>query len=233
MQNSWLKLTARLAALTLLVSTPTVVWTAQSGEVSADRPAEYMIYQYADISFVVKIDAEQAEFGSVVSGPDGAFIKDSGISGRRIGPVFQYLEADGKPRQLMIKVFPERPLERSDIKLELIQLSANDRNSQGLARAYKLLSHGMERIHADDTATWTSRIYSLRSAARAFAGLGMEEMRQWSEYYAAHLVLHQLGDQCPRTIRRRALECTLGEGQPPVVEHPLPLLDAALLQDLP
>jgi CHAT domain-containing protein len=195
MHMSLLKFTARLAVLTLLICLPVVAWAAQFDEVSADRPAEYMIYQYADISFVVKIDAAQAEFSAVTTGPDGAFIKESGVSGRRIGPVFQYLEADGKPRQLMIKVFPERTITRSEITLELIQLSPNERNSPGLARAYKLLSHGMERLHTDDTATWTSRVYSLRSAARAFSGLGMEEMRQWSEYYAAHLVLHQLGDE--------------------------------------
>jgi len=36
--------------------------------------------------------------------------------------------------------------------------------------------------------------YTLRNAARAFANQGWEEMRLWSEYYAAHIVFHKLND---------------------------------------
>ena len=153
-----------------------------------------MIYQYPGVSLVVRIDADEIEFESRITGPDNALIKDSAVPHRRIGPLFQFIGSSEIARQLMIKVTPDRRIDRSRIGMELIQLSGRDSNSQALAQAYQLFSSGTERIHARDKGSWASKAYSLKTAAQAFAALGMEEMRLWSEYYAANLVLYRLND---------------------------------------
>jgi len=179
----------------LLVALPAGAWCAQSGEVAADQPAEYMIYQYPEVSLVVKIEAPGVPVESRIYGPENALLKSSGIPSGRLGPLYQFVEAVDAPRQLMIKVSPERRVDRSIISLELIQLPDRDRNSSALAQAYRLLSLGTELVHSNDTTTWAMKVYTLRNAARAFAGMGWEEMRLWSEFHAAHLVLHKLNDE--------------------------------------
>jgi CHAT domain-containing protein/tetratricopeptide (TPR) repeat protein len=193
--RGYLCVVRKLLLILLLITAPTCAWSAQGGDVSADRPAEYMIYQYPGIDMVVKIDARETEFQSAIYGPEAALIKASSIPGRRIGPLYQFIDADDKPRQLMVKVSPAKPIDRSRIKLELIQLPEHDRNSAAFAHAYKLFSFGTEMVHSNDSTTWSSKTYTLRNAARAFASLGWEEMRLWSEYYAAHLVLFKLDDE--------------------------------------
>lgn len=182
---------------------------AQVEEASAARPAEYMIYQYPAVSLVVVIDTLESEFEAQVSGPEGALVSETGITSRRIGPVYQFVEAVDIPRQLMIEVNPSRRIERSRIGLELMQLPDTDRNSRALASAYRYLAHGMKRVHTDNNTVWAERTYSLRNAAQAFAALGMEEMRLWSEYYATHLILYEIEDvllamERARTIRAAA-----------------------------
>ncbi len=167
---------------------------AQQEEASVARPAEYMIYQYPAVSLVVVIDTLESEFDAKISGPEGALVSETGIASRRIGPVYQFVEAVDIPRQLMIEVNPARRIERSRIGLELMQLPDTDRNSRALASAYRYLAHGMKRVHSENTTVWAERTYSLRNAAQAFAALGMEEMRLWSEYYATHLILYEIGD---------------------------------------
>ena len=63
-----------------------------------------------------------------------------------------------------------------------------------MRRLTSLFSHGTEEVHSNDPTTWAMKTYTLRNAARAFESLGWEEMRLWSEFYAAHLVLHKLND---------------------------------------
>jgi CHAT domain-containing protein len=186
-------LNALLIILSLLL--PAGALSAQTGEASPVRPAEYMIYQYAGVDLVVKIDAPEVEFEARIYGPEQALLKSSGVPFRRIGPVYQFVEAVETSRQLMVKVTPGKKMDRSRITMELIQLSAHDRNSPALASAYKLLSYGTESAHSNDTTTWTTKAYSLMNAARAFAALGWEEMRLWAEYFAAHLILYQLEDR--------------------------------------
>ena len=175
-------------------------------QVTEARPAEYMIYQYPNVDLVIVVDAEEAEFDVQILGPERALLKEAGIAGRRLGPVYQYVAAADIPRQLMIKVNPARRIDRSRISMELLQMTVNDRGAAELGRAYKLLSIGKERVYASDTSSWAAKSYSLDSAARAFAGLGMEEMRLWSEYYAAHLVLHQLDDPLLAIERSRSIQ---------------------------
>ena len=191
---SYLCVMYRILTIIALLTLPAAGWSAQAGEASPARPAEYMIYQYPDVSLVVKIDAPETEFESQIYGPEDALIKSSELPFGRIGPLYQYIGAVDTPRQLMIKVSPGRSVERSRINMELIQLPDRDRNSAALAQAYRLLSYGTEAVHSSDSTTWAMKTYTLRNAARAFAGLGWEEMRLWSEFYAAHLVLHKLND---------------------------------------
>jgi len=179
----------------LLLSVPAAAWSAQSGDVSPERPAEYMIYQYPNVALVVKTNAPEVQVTSRIYGPEGALIMASGIPSGRIGPLFQYIAAVDKPRQLMIKITPENPASRSAINMELIQLPAWERNSAAMVHGYSLLSEGTELVHANDTTTWSMKAYTLRRAAQAFHTMGWEEMRLWSELQAAHLVLHKLNDE--------------------------------------
>lgn len=179
---------------------------AQPEQASVARPAEYMIYQYPRVSLVVVIDARETEFDTRIKGPEGVLVNEAAIAARRIGPVYQFVDAVDIPRQLMIEVNPAQPVERSRISMELLQLPESDRNARALSRAYRFLAHGMKRVYTDTTATWTERAYSLRNAANAFAAMGMEEMRLWSEYYAAHLILHEIGDVLLSLERAQALQ---------------------------
>lgn len=192
--GSYLCVMYRILMIIAVLTVPAAGWSAQAGEASPARPAEYMIYQYPDVSLVVKIDSPETEFESKIYGPEDALIKSSELPFARIGPLYQYIGAVDMPRQLMIKVSPGRSVERSRISMELIQLPDRDRNSAALAQAYRLLSYGTEAVYSSDSTTWAMKTYTLRNAARAFAGLGWEEMRLWSEFYAAHLVLHKLND---------------------------------------
>jgi CHAT domain-containing protein len=184
----------RFYLILLLLALCAPARAADYSVVSADRPAEYMIYQYPDVSMVVKVDVPETEFDSRITGPERTRIKSSGVPERRIGPIYQFVDSHDIARQLMIQISPSQEIDRERIGLELIQLPAGDRNSAALAQAYKLLSIGTETVHSSDTATWAMKAHTLRNAAQAFANLGWEEMRLWSEFYSAHLVLHQLND---------------------------------------
>lgn len=182
-------------AIILLVVLPAAAWAVQTGRVSQESPAEYMIYQYPGVALVVKIDAPEVTITSRIFGPEETLLMSSEVPSARIGPLYQFVPQADIPRQLMIKVSPERSIERSAISLELIQLPTADPNSADLAQAYRLLSYGTEQIYTNDTTTWAMKAYTLRNAASAFASLGWEEMRLLSEFYAAHLVLHKLNDE--------------------------------------
>lgn len=186
-------LLANLVVLALLTA-PLTASPAEDTAVTAERPAEYMIYQYPETILVLKFDVSEAEFSVRTLGPEGAQLKSSSVPGRRLGPVYQYIDTSERPRQLMIEVAPGRAMDRSGIGLEVLQFSPDDRNSAPLLRAYQMLSLGTETSHRTDASTWASKAYSLRNAGDIFAGLGWEEMRLWSEYFAAHLVLHRLED---------------------------------------
>ena len=186
-------MTRALLTFLLLVSSFSA-FAAQPGQISGSRPAEFMVYQYPNVALVIKIEAAETEFDAEIFGPERALLKSSGVPLSRIGPLYQFVESVDKPRQLMIKITPSRPVDRSRVNMELIQLPDRDWKSASFGQAYKLLSHGTEKVHSNDSTTWSMKIYTLRESARAFAGLGWEEMKLWSEFYAAHLVLHKLND---------------------------------------
>jgi CHAT domain-containing protein/tetratricopeptide (TPR) repeat protein len=185
--------TSRLALMLALISSVTG-WQPACAQATEAQPAEYMIYQYTGTSLVVKVDLPESEFEVRITGPEETLISHAGVAHRRIGAIYQYIGPTDTPRQLMISVHPLSPVDRSRISMELIQLSTRDPNVGSLADAYRLMARGIDRSHDRDTATWAMKVYALQNAARLFASLGMEEMRQWAEYFAAHLTLFELGD---------------------------------------
>jgi len=187
----------RIFALTLLLAAAVQVpGAAAQATAEAQRPraAEYMIYQYSGVALVVIVDAFESEFAARITGPEGGLLTEAAVAGRRIGPVYLYVDSTDRPRQLMVHVRPGRPLGRDAIGMELMQLSMADPNARRQAQAYRLLANGMQPAYADDASNWVQRREALSGAARAFAGFGMEKMRLWSEYYAALLGLQRLDD---------------------------------------
>ena len=175
------------------------VTAAAQNDVSPDKPAEYMIYQYPGVVLLIKVDAAETEFESRIYGPDHALIMASGVPGRRLGPVYQLIEAVGTPRQLIIEVKPGQATERSRITMEVVQVPLETRRNSEQAPAFSLLSVATQLTQANDSTTWAMKVYSLKRAAAAFEQLGSEELRLWSEYYAAHLILYKLGDELSAT----------------------------------
>ena len=178
---------------------PGLVVAATQNDVSPDTPAEYMIYQYPGVVLLIKVDAAEIEFESRIYGPDHALIVASGVPGRRLGPVYQFIEAVDTPRQLIIEVTPGQATDRSRIAMEMVQVPVETRRNSEHAQAFNLLSLATQLTGANDSTTWAMKVYSLKRAAAAFEQLGSEELRLWSEYYAAHLVLYKLGDELSAT----------------------------------
>lgn len=196
-----------LALACLLVAAAPL--SALGDEAAQVRPAEYMIYQYPGVSLVVVVDAREVAFDTRITGPDRGLVAEAGVPARRLGPVYHFVEAADIPRQLMVAVTTERPVERSRISMELLQLPEGDRNARVLTAAYRYLAHGMKRVYQGTPAAWRERIVSLRNASQAFASMGNEEMKLWADYYAAHLALHGLGDtalalEWVQAVRRKA-----------------------------
>ena len=64
---------------------------AQAPATPAPEPAEYMIYQYPDMTLVVVVDVREAVFSTRITGPEGALVTEAGVPARRVGPVYQYI----------------------------------------------------------------------------------------------------------------------------------------------
>lgn len=155
---------------------------------------EYFIQQAADEDILITINAFEAEFESSISGDGGKVLVTSGMLGSRLAPVFQYVLASGKDRQLDIKLTSSLNTARSQFGLELARLTVWDNRSKSVSRAYQLLSFGMESSRSTNAADWTVRIDSLINAGRLFQQFGMKEMRLWSKFLAAHLIHVHLHD---------------------------------------
>lgn len=155
---------------------------------------EYFVQQAADEALLIRINAFEAEFESRLSGQQGELLLHSGLPGSRIAPVFQYVDAPKKPRQLNIGVTSDLYTGRTGFDLEVTRLTVWDNRSSSVSRAYQLLSFGMEVSDGDSRANWTVKIDSLFNAGRLFQQFGMKEMRLWSNYLAAHLILSHLHD---------------------------------------
>ncbi len=194
LKSNYVKMLFKRALTVSLVAGLTVpgISSAQDG----DEPIrqEYFIQQGADEALLIKVNAFEAEFESRLSGQDAQLLLLSGIPGSRIVPVFQYVNATKKPRQLNIEVSSSLHTKRSNFGLGLTRLSAWDDRSSSVSRAYQLLSFGMETGKGDSGANWSVKIDALINAGKLFQRFGMKEMRLWSNYLAAHLVQHHLHD---------------------------------------
>jgi tetratricopeptide (TPR) repeat protein len=180
-------------ALCLFTTGPAVA--ADSSVASPDKPAEFMIYQYPGVALLIRIDALETEFVSRVYGSERALIKASHIPMRRIGPVYQFIEAIDTARQLIVEIIPAKTTERSRISMELVQLPQNERNSRMQSDAFRLFSRAVDSTSANDSTTWAMKIYTLEAAASEFERLGWEELRLWSLCYAAHLTFYKMSDE--------------------------------------
>lgn len=178
-------------ALLMCFCTPGFLLAEESDLLMAQ---EYFVQQAADEALLIRIDAFEAEFESTVSGQGGNLILSSAIPGNRIVPLFQYINAQNKPRQLDIAVTSAMYTDRSKFALALTRMSVWDDRSKSLDDAYQLLSFGMQAGTSESAANWTVKIDSLINAGRLFKQLGMKEMRLWSNYLAAHLIQFHLHD---------------------------------------
>jgi len=169
--------------------------TAEASEVSPANPAEYMIYQYPGVSLLIRIDALGVEFESRIYDPERALIRASRVPSRRIGPVYQFIDAVNTSRQLMIEITPVHPTDRARIVLEMVQLPEDSRTSALQAEAFQLMSRAADSTSAVDSSTWAMKTYTFKRAAEAFALQGWEELKLWNEYFVAHLVFYKLQDR--------------------------------------
>ena len=184
------KITVLLSLLSVLLCT-NAAW-AQS--VSQQKSQDYFVRQSANEDLFIRISGYEAEVRSTVSTQEGQIFMISDVSGSRLLPVFQYIDAPDNDRQLDITVSSGRFTGRSEFSLELTRLQIWDERSRAVSRAYRMLASAMIKSSDTSAASWTVKIDSLINAGRLFQQFGMTEMQLWSNYLAAHLVHHQLRD---------------------------------------
>lgn len=155
---------------------------------------EYFLQQTDEEDLLITISAFEAEFESKISGPGGETLLQSAIKGSRIVPIFQYLYAPRKPRQIDIEVTSSLHTERTEFGIELTRLKPWDSRSTSVSQAYKMLSFGTEVSADDSQVNWTVKINSLVKAGQLFEQYGMLEMRLWANYLTAHLIHFHLHD---------------------------------------
>ncbi len=206
-----------------------LTFAAAAEEVSPDKPAEYMIYQYPGVALLIRIEASGIEFESRVLAQEGSLVMASRIPGSRLGPLYQIIEPVDKPRQLIVQVRPKQSSERSRISMELVQLSGSEHNSSAQLNAFRQLSLAAESTRANDTTTWSMKIYTFKKAAQAFAQLGWEELRLWCEYYAAHLIFFKLQDNLSAMEIARQVEAAARKAGIGIVELAALQLEGAAL----
>lgn len=212
-----------------------VVGTAipRSSFAQTDKPPmteEYFVQQGADEALLIRIDAFEAEFESKISAQDSVLLLQSGIPESRIVPVFQYIHAPKEDRQLQIEVTSSLNTRRSEFGLALTRLEVWDDRSSSVSRAYQLLSYGMQSSRSDSAANWTIKIDYLVNAGRLFQKFGMQEMRLWSSYLAAHMIQFHLHDHSMAyTMSREILAELKGSRLQKIELATLQLQSAALI----
>jgi tetratricopeptide (TPR) repeat protein len=197
---------ALLVALVGISVVLTRLDAAETPAASPDKPVEYMIYQYPGVALLIQLDLVETEFEAKVFGPERTLIKHSRLPARRVGPVFLLIEPNELARQLIVEIIPAYPTDRSRITMELQQLRENERTDAIQAEAFRLMSRASDATSANDSTTWAGKVYTFKRAAQVFESLGWEELRLWSEFYAAHLVHFKLGDALTAIEMARALQ---------------------------
>ncbi len=173
----------------LLVSTPALAQNA-----GAEMKREYFIRQGADEALLIRISGNEADINSNVYAPERKLLLTSSTNGNRIAPLFQFIDSTGKDRQLDIEVAASQFTANTHFDIGITRLKIWDGRSQALARAYALLSFGMQSTQAQSAAGWSVKINSLLGAADTFDQYGMTELKLWSTWLATWLVQSQLHD---------------------------------------
>jgi len=155
---------------------------------------EYFVRQEADEALLIRVNAFEAEAESKVFAPEHQLLLSSAMPQSRLVPIFQFIAATPKPRQLDIEVSASLHTANSKFDIEFTRLSAWDNRSATLMRAYSLLSFGMQASNVNSAADWTVKINSLMTAGSTFKQYGMQELRLWTAYLVAHLVQYRLHD---------------------------------------
>ncbi len=221
--------TVRMAICVLLV------FSFLPGSASSNDPAnqlqqEYFVRQDADEALLIRIDAFEAEIQARVFAPERRLLLSSAMPQSRLVPIFQFIAATPRPRQLDIEVSSGLHTENSKFDIEFTRLSAWDNRSANLMRAYSLLSFGMQAGKVNSAADWTVKINSLMTAGSTFRQYGMQELRLWSAYLVAHLVQYRLHDyNMVLSLTRDILADTSGSRWREIELAALQLRSAALI----
>ncbi len=155
---------------------------------------EYFVQQQPGEAVVVKISGFEANFTSRLSTENDDLKMESGLPEGQTLPVFQFVVVSDVPRQVNIGVDATRVTNRTEFELGLTRLNVRDDRTAGIARAYRLLSDGLELFPGGNSSDWSVRVQTLFGAATLFQEIGMEEMRLWSRLFGAHLILHRMRD---------------------------------------
>jgi CHAT domain-containing protein len=155
---------------------------------------DYFTQQPADTPLVIRMDAFETEFESRVFDPKNILLKASGLSGQRLGAVYQFIEASAKPRQLRIEVNLGHGTDRSKLDMQVTRFEPDGPDKRAVMQAYRLLSTGLELPASERADEWTLKVITLMQAGNLFNDLGMQEMYLWSAFYAHHYLLAFLDD---------------------------------------
>ena len=155
---------------------------------------EHFVRQEASENLLIRVNPFEAEFSSRVTAPDGSLWIESGLQYSTLAPIFQYVPQAGHSRQLDIDIFSARHSNRMRFELALTRVSVTDDRSDRLAQAYQALSFGLQKDETRLASGWIVKIGSLLNASGVFDDYGMQELRLWSIYLAAHLIHYQLRD---------------------------------------
>jgi len=180
-------LVAALAVLCVSTQAP-----AQT--IGSEMKREYFIRQGADESLLIRITGNDADISSNIYAPERRLLMSSSTKGNRITPLFQFIDSEGKDRQVDIEVTASQFAANTQFDVGITRLKIWDNRSKSLARAYSLLSFGMQTSGAETAASWTVRINSLMGAAETFNQFGMTELRLWSTWLATDLIQSRLND---------------------------------------
>lgn len=187
---AWLHIALLFVLLAGIVASGSV-W-AQTASPELNRA--YFIRQAPDEALLIRITAYEGDLNSRIYAAERRLLLSSSTNGNRIAPLFQFIESSGQDRQLDIEVTSQQFTSNTQFEIGITRLKVWDNRSQTLAKAYALMSFGMQSTQSTTAASWTVKINSLLSAADTFAQFGMTELKHWSTWLATNLIQTQLHD---------------------------------------
>jgi tetratricopeptide (TPR) repeat protein len=183
------------------------VWAAEQGG-PPPLVNEYFVRQGMGELLFIRVNSYEAQSNARVLDRDGVVLLSSSLPGTRVAPLFLYVDDAPEERQIDIEVSSPSHTNRTRIELGVSRLVVRDERTSRLAQAYQYLAYGMETLEEDSAPNWTVKINAMMAAAEVFEAFGMEELRLWSRFYAAHFVHHKLNDA---NAALGLLEETLGQ----------------------